>query len=111
MHWELSEEQDLFVASLREWLQERADSSTVRGWLDAGDHTHFERLFLERGLGRGRLRRKRRWPGRRRARTRADRTRTGPCGGAVGWLAAIRHRRAGARRRGRPLRAAMDPVR
>ena len=49
MHWELSEEQDLFVASLREWLQERADSSTVRGWLDTGDHTHFERLFLEEG--------------------------------------------------------------
>ena len=49
MHWELSEEQDLFVASLREWLQERADSSVVRGWLDAGDHTHFERLFVEEG--------------------------------------------------------------
>jgi alkylation response protein AidB-like acyl-CoA dehydrogenase len=47
MHWELSEEQDLFVASLREWLQERAESSAVRGWLDAGDRTHFERLFVE----------------------------------------------------------------
>ncbi|MCV7301232.1 acyl-CoA/acyl-ACP dehydrogenase [Mycobacterium barrassiae] len=49
MHWELSDEQDLFVASLREWLQERADSSVVRGWLEAGDHTHFERLFVEEG--------------------------------------------------------------
>jgi alkylation response protein AidB-like acyl-CoA dehydrogenase len=49
MHWELSEEQDLFVSSLREWLQERAGSSTVRGWLDAGDHTAFERLFVEEG--------------------------------------------------------------
>ena len=49
MHWELSEEQDLFVASLREWLQERADFSVVRGWLDAGDHTHFERLLVEEG--------------------------------------------------------------
>jgi alkylation response protein AidB-like acyl-CoA dehydrogenase len=49
MHWELSEEQDLFVSSLREWLQERAKSSTVRGWLDAGDHTQFERLFVEEG--------------------------------------------------------------
>ena len=49
MHWELSEEQDLFVASLSEWLQERAHSSMVRGWLDAGDHTHFERLFVEEG--------------------------------------------------------------
>ena len=49
MHWELSDEQDLYVASLREWLQERADSSAVRGWLDTGDHTHFERLFVEEG--------------------------------------------------------------
>jgi alkylation response protein AidB-like acyl-CoA dehydrogenase len=49
MHWELSEEQGMFVASLSEWLQERADSSVVRGWLDAGDHTHFERLFIEEG--------------------------------------------------------------
>jgi alkylation response protein AidB-like acyl-CoA dehydrogenase len=49
MHWELSDEQDLFVASLGEWLQERADSSVVRGWLDAGDHTHFERLFVQEG--------------------------------------------------------------
>jgi alkylation response protein AidB-like acyl-CoA dehydrogenase len=49
MRWELSEEQDLFVASLREWLQERADSALVRGWLDAGDHTPFERLFIEEG--------------------------------------------------------------
>ena len=58
MHWELSEEQELFVASLREWLQERAGSSVVRGWLDAGDPAGFERLFVERGLGRGRLRRR-----------------------------------------------------
>ncbi|MDT5298242.1 MAG: hypothetical protein QOG79_1484 [Mycobacterium sp.] len=49
MHWELSEEQDLFVASLREWLHERAQSAAVRGWLDTGDHTHFERLFVEEG--------------------------------------------------------------
>jgi alkylation response protein AidB-like acyl-CoA dehydrogenase len=49
MRWELSEEQDLFVASLSEWLQERANSSVVRGWLDAGDHGHFERLFVEEG--------------------------------------------------------------
>jgi alkylation response protein AidB-like acyl-CoA dehydrogenase len=49
MHWELSEEQDLFVSSLREWLQERAESSTVRGWLDAGDSAGFERLFVGEG--------------------------------------------------------------
>src|SRR5262245_62593702 len=51
MHWELSEEQNLFVDSLREWLQERADSATVRAWLDAGDHDPFERLFVEEGWG------------------------------------------------------------
>src|SRR5829696_9103666 len=49
MHWELSQEQDLFVSSLREWLQARAKSSTVHGWLDAGDHTPFERLFVDEG--------------------------------------------------------------
>jgi alkylation response protein AidB-like acyl-CoA dehydrogenase len=49
MHWDLSEEQDLFVASLREWLHERAQSSAVRGWLDTGEHHHFERLFVEEG--------------------------------------------------------------
>src|SRR5262245_20267315 len=51
MHWELSEEQDLFVDSLREWLQERADSATVRAWLDAGDQNPFEQLFVEEGWG------------------------------------------------------------
>ena len=49
MHWELSEEQDLFVASLREWVNERAQPSTVRDWLDTGDHARFERLFFEEG--------------------------------------------------------------
>jgi alkylation response protein AidB-like acyl-CoA dehydrogenase len=49
MHWELSEEQDLFVTSLRDWLRERAEPSAVRDWLDADDHTHFERLFVEEG--------------------------------------------------------------
>jgi len=49
MHWELSEEQDLFVSSLREWLQERAESSTLRDWLATGDHVQFERLFVGEG--------------------------------------------------------------
>ena len=37
MHWELSEEQELFTTALREWLQERARSEVVRGWLDADE--------------------------------------------------------------------------
>jgi alkylation response protein AidB-like acyl-CoA dehydrogenase len=49
MHWELSEEQELFVTSLREWVNERAQPSAVRDWLDTGDHARFERLFLEDG--------------------------------------------------------------
>jgi alkylation response protein AidB-like acyl-CoA dehydrogenase len=49
MHWELSEEQELYTTSLREWLQDRAASAAVRGWLDAGDHAGFERLFVAEG--------------------------------------------------------------
>jgi alkylation response protein AidB-like acyl-CoA dehydrogenase len=49
MRWELSEEQQLFTTSLREWLAERADSAAVRGWLDAGDPSSFERLFVGEG--------------------------------------------------------------
>jgi alkylation response protein AidB-like acyl-CoA dehydrogenase len=49
MHWELSEEQELFVTSLREWVHERAQPSAVRDWLNTGDHAHFERLFFAEG--------------------------------------------------------------
>jgi alkylation response protein AidB-like acyl-CoA dehydrogenase len=49
MRWELSEEQELFTTSLREWLGERAASATVRGWLDAGDLSSFERTFVGEG--------------------------------------------------------------
>jgi len=49
MHLELSDEQELFTTSLREWLGERADSSSIRGWLDAGDPAAFERLFVDDG--------------------------------------------------------------
>jgi alkylation response protein AidB-like acyl-CoA dehydrogenase len=51
MHWELSEEQELFTTSLREWLQERAQPSAVREWLDAGDAATFEQLFVDEGWG------------------------------------------------------------
>jgi alkylation response protein AidB-like acyl-CoA dehydrogenase len=49
MRWELSEEQGLFTTSLREWLAERAGSASVRGWLDAGDLSSFEQLFVGEG--------------------------------------------------------------
>jgi alkylation response protein AidB-like acyl-CoA dehydrogenase len=49
MRWELSEEQELFTTSLREWLGERAGSETVRGWLDSGDFSSFEQLFVGEG--------------------------------------------------------------
>jgi alkylation response protein AidB-like acyl-CoA dehydrogenase len=49
MRWELSEEQELFTTSLREWLEDRASSQAVRGWLDAGDLASFERLFAGEG--------------------------------------------------------------
>jgi alkylation response protein AidB-like acyl-CoA dehydrogenase len=49
MRWELSEEQSLFTTSLREWLGERAGSAAVHGWLDAGDLSSFERLFVGEG--------------------------------------------------------------
>jgi alkylation response protein AidB-like acyl-CoA dehydrogenase len=49
MHLELSDEQELFTTSLREWLGERAGSSSIRRWLDAGDPAAFERLFVDEG--------------------------------------------------------------
>ena len=49
MRWELTDEQELFTTSLREWLEQRAGSAAVRGWLDAGDLSSFERLFVGEG--------------------------------------------------------------
>jgi alkylation response protein AidB-like acyl-CoA dehydrogenase len=49
MRWELSEEQELFTTSLREWLGQRAEPAAVRDWLDAGDASSFERLFAGEG--------------------------------------------------------------
>jgi alkylation response protein AidB-like acyl-CoA dehydrogenase len=49
MRWELSDEQELFTTSLREWLGERAGAAAVRGWLDADDPGSFERLFVDEG--------------------------------------------------------------
>jgi alkylation response protein AidB-like acyl-CoA dehydrogenase len=49
MRWELSEEQELFTSSLREWLAERAGLPAVRDWFEAGDLSSFERLFVGEG--------------------------------------------------------------
>jgi hypothetical protein len=49
MRWELSEEQELFTTSLREWLGQRAEPAAVRDWLDAGDLSSFERLLTGEG--------------------------------------------------------------
>jgi alkylation response protein AidB-like acyl-CoA dehydrogenase len=49
MHWELSDEQDLYAASLREWLEEHADPQKVRQWLDLGHGAAFERRLVEEG--------------------------------------------------------------
>lgn len=49
MHWELSEEQELFADSLRDWLRERASPETVRNWLDNSDFTGFEQAFNDEG--------------------------------------------------------------
>lgn len=49
MRWELSDEQELFTTSLREWLAERAAPAEVRNWLDAGDPSDFERVFRDEG--------------------------------------------------------------
>jgi alkylation response protein AidB-like acyl-CoA dehydrogenase len=49
MHWELSDEQNLYADSLREWLAARATPDQVRTWLDAGDHRVFDDAFAEDG--------------------------------------------------------------
>jgi alkylation response protein AidB-like acyl-CoA dehydrogenase len=49
MHWELSEEQDLYAASLREWLANRAAPEHVRAWLDASDARSFDTSLIEEG--------------------------------------------------------------
>lgn len=49
MHWELSDEQDLYTDSLREWLTTKAAPDEVRAWLDAGDHQTFDDRLTEDG--------------------------------------------------------------
>ena len=49
MHWELTEEQNLYADSLREWLAARAVPEQVRSWLDAGDQDSFDVAMTEEG--------------------------------------------------------------
>jgi alkylation response protein AidB-like acyl-CoA dehydrogenase len=49
MHWELSDEQNLYAQSLREWLAARADPDQLRAWLDAGNYRTFDDALTEDG--------------------------------------------------------------
>ncbi|MGV1003775.1 MAG: acyl-CoA dehydrogenase family protein [Candidatus Nanopelagicales bacterium] len=49
MHWELSDEQNLYAESLRDWLGARAGSEQVRGWFDARDDRTFDDALAEEG--------------------------------------------------------------
>ncbi|MFR9805988.1 acyl-CoA dehydrogenase family protein, partial [Pseudonocardia sp. RS010] len=49
MRWELSDEQADFRAVFADWLSETCPPATLRGWLDAGDHTPFEERFVGDG--------------------------------------------------------------
>jgi alkylation response protein AidB-like acyl-CoA dehydrogenase len=42
MHWELSDEQRLYAASLRDWLATSAPAAQVRRWLDNRDSHSFD---------------------------------------------------------------------
>jgi len=49
MRWELSAEQVEFRSVLADWLSRACSAETVRGWLDAGDHTAFGQRFVDEG--------------------------------------------------------------
>ncbi|MFD4972920.1 acyl-CoA dehydrogenase family protein [Streptomyces sp. NPDC058424] len=49
MQWKLSEEQDAYQETFREWLADVAPSEAVRRWLDAGDASAFESRFVAGG--------------------------------------------------------------
>jgi alkylation response protein AidB-like acyl-CoA dehydrogenase len=49
MHWELSDEENLYAESLRDWLGARAGSEQVRSWLDTDDHRTFDDTLIEDG--------------------------------------------------------------
>ena len=49
MHWELSDEQELFASSLREWLAAKFPTDTVRGLIDARETTGFAEALIGEG--------------------------------------------------------------
>lgn len=49
MHWELSDEQNLYADSLREWLAGRATPAQVRAWLESGDQHTFDEALIGDG--------------------------------------------------------------
>ena len=49
MQWRLSEEQDAYQETLRDWLAKVADPASVRRWLDEGDATTFATRFENDG--------------------------------------------------------------
>jgi alkylation response protein AidB-like acyl-CoA dehydrogenase len=49
MHWELSEEQELFADSFGDWLHERASTETLRKWLEVGDRSSFQQSLRNEG--------------------------------------------------------------
>ena len=49
MHWELSDEQNMYAESLRHWLGARAGSEQVRGWFSARDDRTFDDALAEEG--------------------------------------------------------------
>lgn len=49
MHWELSEEQELFSTSLREWTASKFPLDTIRAALDDGDSTSFTSALIAEG--------------------------------------------------------------
>ncbi|MFJ8996211.1 acyl-CoA dehydrogenase family protein [Streptomyces sp. NPDC102279] len=49
MQWKLSEEQDAYQQTVRDWLADVAPSEKVRQWLDAADHSAFTARFVADG--------------------------------------------------------------
>lgn len=53
MKWKLSEEQDAYRESLRDWLGAVAPNRTVRTWLEEGDAETFEERLVRDGMSGG----------------------------------------------------------
>ncbi|MFC8178770.1 acyl-CoA dehydrogenase family protein [Rhodococcus sp. NPDC057297] len=49
MHWELSDEQEMFSTSLREWTAAKFGTDTVRRMQDSGDASAFTSALVEEG--------------------------------------------------------------